>query len=153
VGLEQPARPAADLRAERQRQRGLLGEHERRGDAHRGQRSGHLARDERPADDPHTVHAVHVDAQRVGVAQRAQVVDALEVGPVDRQAAHVGPGRHEGVPVGDGLLGRQRRLARGGVELHDRGPGQHLDVVADGRNVASRSMRPSSRSLEIGGRW
>jgi hypothetical protein len=118
-----------DLRAERQRQRALLGEDERRADAHRRQRRGDLARDERAADDADPAGALGVGAQRVGVAQGAQEVDAVEVAALERQAPHVRPGRDQRVAVGDRPLRRQPRLVGRGVELHDARAREDLDVA------------------------
>ena len=93
--------------------------------------------------DPPTIatrSALDAAAQRVGVAQRAQVEDPGELGARQRQPPHVRPGREDRLVVGDRLLRRERRsLARLGVELQDARPGEDLDVVGDGRSTASRS--------------
>ena len=57
-----------------------------------GQRRRHLAADVAAADQHHALGLRGVLADRVGVAERAQVVDAVEVGAVGAQPAHVRAG-------------------------------------------------------------
>ena len=91
------------------------------------ERRGDLAADVGPADADDVLGLVELAADRVGVAVRADVVDAVELGAVDLQAPHHRAGRHERVLVADRLLRRERRLARLRVELHDARARQQLD--------------------------
>src|SRR6185503_433024 len=77
------AAPAPELAFERL---GLL-HHDRDALAELPQRRGDLGADVRAADADDPLGAVDVAADRVGVAERAEVVDALELGAVDGQAA------------------------------------------------------------------
>ena len=68
-------------------ERDLLLHHDRALDAvRRGQRGGHLAADVAAADQHGALGALGVGADRVRVAERAQVVDALQVAAVDAHA-------------------------------------------------------------------
>jgi hypothetical protein len=78
VALQDPAHPRADLQAEDTLQRLVLQQDDRAALAERRQRGRDLAADEGAADAHDVLDAVDVAEQRVRVAQRAQVVDALQ---------------------------------------------------------------------------
>ena len=113
------------------------------------QRRGDLAADVRPADADDVLGAVELGADRVGVAEGAQVVDAVELGAVHLQPADHRAGRDERVLVADGLLRRERRLARRGVELHHARARQQLDgraVEPAGLGTEARPRGPARRA-------
>ena len=94
-----------------------------------GQRGGHFGGDVGAADAHDALGALDVLADRVGVAERAQVVHALELGAVDRQPADHRAGRDQRAIEADLLLGGELGGARGGVELEHAGARQQLDAV------------------------
>ena len=94
-----------------------------------GQRGGDLGGDVGAAHADDVLGALGLRADAVGVAERAQVVHALELGAVDRQAADHGAGRDQRAVEADLLLGRELGRARGGVEVEDARARQQLDVV------------------------
>ena len=75
--------------AEHPAEKNRLQHHQGAGAAELGQRSGDLAADERTTDHHHAL-ARGVLTDGIAVADRAQVVDALQVAPGDVQAPHVG---------------------------------------------------------------
>ncbi len=132
VLLERVLEEAPDLAPELVLQRDLLLHHDRALHAvRRGQRGSHLAADVAAADQHGALGGLGVGADRVRVAERAQVVDALEVAAVDPHAAHVCAGRDQRGPELHLVLGRQRRHPLGCVELHHARPGHQLDVLLD----------------------
>ena len=86
--------------------------------AERRERRRDLAGDVGPADQHDVLGLLGVGADRVRVAQRAQVVDAVELAALEPQAAHVRPCREQRHVVADDLLGRQRGGAGVRVEPH-----------------------------------
>jgi hypothetical protein len=88
------------------RQRRVLEHHHRAAAALRGQRGCHLAGDVGAADQHHVLGVDGVGPDRVRVAERAQVVDAVELAAVDAQPAHVRAGREQRDAELDDLLGR-----------------------------------------------
>ena len=164
---EDTAEERADLVAEAALHRLVLEHHDRHLLADRAQRGGHLAADVRPADAHDVLGLVELGADRVGVAERAQVVDAVELRAVDLQPADHRAGRDERVLVADGLLRRQRRLPRRGVELHHARARQELDgrvveppgLGTEARlaallaaQVLLRERRPVVRRIELAAR-
>ena len=68
---------------------------------------GELGADPAGADHDHPAVGVEALAQGVAVGERAQVVDAVEVGAGDRDPARLGPGRQQQPVVAE--LARRRR--------------------------------------------
>jgi hypothetical protein len=114
-----PERPAQDHRFEH---------HDRAGAAELGERGGDLGTDVRAPDQHHPL-ARGIRADRVGVAERAQVVDALELGARYVQPPHVRAGRDQGFAEADLLAVGELGRARGRVKLHRRAPRQNLDLL------------------------
>ena len=94
----------------------LLLHHDRAALAQQRQRRGDLAGDVGAADQHHLLGVRHAVADRVGVAERAQVVDLLELAAADVQPAHVGAGGDQRLVELDLLLVRELRRARLQVE-------------------------------------
>ena len=117
-------------RAERRRERRVLEHHERAVLPAGGERRRDLAGDVGAADQHDALRLVGVGADRVGRPERAQVVDAGELGAVDPQPADVRAGGEQGDAELDDLLGGERRGARRGVELHHARARRELDPVA-----------------------
>ena len=128
VAGQQVERELPGHRAEAALERERLLHDERHRLAEQRHRRGDLGGDVRAADDDDALGAVDLVAQLVGVAERAQVVDAVAHAAVDLQAADAGAGGDERLPEADDLAAELRRLRRG-VEVHDRRAGAHLDVV------------------------
>ena len=115
--------------AEAALERVVLEHDHRHAAAQLGQRGGDLGGDVGAADAHDVLGALGLRADAVGVAERAQVVHALELGAVDGQAADHGAGRDQGAVEADLLLGRELGRARRGVELEDARARQQLDAV------------------------
>ena len=125
--LAEPVMEEAGRRlAERPAERELLDHHHRAPAAELGQRGGDLAGDVGAADQDDAL-AGGVLADRVAVAERPQVVDALQLGAGHVQPPDVGTGGQQQLPEGDLLLRRQPSGPRLQVELHRRGARQQLD--------------------------
>ena len=120
-----------DLLAERARERHVLQHHDRAPRAHRGQRRRHLAADVAAADQHHPLGRLRLLADRVGVAERAQVVDPLELGALDAQDVDVRAGGQQRLAEPHLLPALELRRPR----ARDR---------ATSRSSASRSSTPFS---------
>ncbi len=129
VRFEQLLEEAPAARAEAPFERGLLLHHDRAALAHQRQRRGDLAADVGAADQHHLLGVRHPLADRVGVAERAQVVDLLELAAAHVQAAHVRARRDQRLAELDLVLARQRRRARLQVDAGDARARQQLDVL------------------------
>jgi hypothetical protein len=105
-------------RAEAERERHLLLHDERALAALGRERRRDLAGDVGAADQHDVLGVGGVGADRVAVAERAQVVDAVEVAAVDPQAPDVGAGRQHRVAEGQLVAAGELRGLRGRVELH-----------------------------------
>ena len=127
VLAQQGAEEAAGRRAEVRGQRRVLEHDHRAAPAEPRERRGDLAGDVGAADEDHVLGLGRVRADRVGVAERAQVVDALELPSVDPQPADVRAGRDERDAEAHDLLGRERRGPLGGVEPHHARARRQLD--------------------------
>ena len=93
VGPQHVPEEGRDLRAEGPLEHLVLLHHDRALLAQPGgERRGHLAADVAAADEHHPLGLRGLLADRVRVPERAQVVDALQVGAVGSQPAHVGAG-------------------------------------------------------------
>ncbi len=79
--------------------------------AHQRQRRSDLAGDVGAADQHHVLGVGDALADGVGVAERAQIVDLLELAAADVQAAHVGAGGDQRLAELDLVLVRERRRA------------------------------------------
>ena len=112
VRVQHAGEEAARRLAEAGRQRRVLDHDERALLAHRGQRRRDLAGDVGAADQHDALGLLGVGPDRRGVAERAQVVDALEVAAVDAQPAHVRARGEQRLAEADLVLGRERRGAR-----------------------------------------
>ncbi len=110
--------PAPGVLAEGPRERHVLHHHDRALDALRGQRGGDLGADVAAADQDHVLGRLGVGADRVGVAEGAQVVDALVLGPLDPQDVDHRPGGEQRLAEADLLPALQLRRARRRVERH-----------------------------------
>ena len=110
-------------------ERDLLLHHDRAALAHQRQRGGDLAADVGAADQHHLLGLRRIRADRVGVAERAQVVDALQLAPRHVQPPHVRPGREQRLAELELLLGRELRGARARVERGDARAGEQLDPL------------------------
>ena len=129
VLLEHALEEPADIPAELPLERHLLLHHESAALPPRRERRRHLARDEAPADQDHAIRVLRLRADRIRVAVRAQVVDALELAPLDLEPAHVGPGREQRLAEPHLLASRELRDPLPRVDLHDARASQELDVV------------------------
>jgi hypothetical protein len=128
VLAEQPLHEPPDLRAEVIAHGAVLHHHERALLAHRRQRRGNLAADPRPADQDHALGDGGVVADRVRVAERAQVVHAVVVGPLHvAQPPHVRSGREQRATEPQLLPARQLRDALVRRQLHDALAREQLD--------------------------
>jgi hypothetical protein len=130
VLLEHVVEVAPDLAAELALERDLLLHDDRALQAVGGcERRGDLAADVAAADHHGPLERLGVGADRVRVAKRAQVVDALELVALDLEAPHVRAGRDQRLVELDLVLGRQLRHALVGVELHHGRAGHQLDLL------------------------
>jgi hypothetical protein len=129
VLLENPLEVAPGGLAEGALKRHRLLHHDRAALAQLGQRRGDLAANVGAADHHDPLAALDIGSDRLGVGQRAQVVDALEVAAVNRQAAHHCAGGDEGAAEFDRLTVRERGRPRVGIERHHAGAGEQLDRV------------------------
>ena len=108
----------------------VLLHHDRALAAQRGhQRRRHLGPDVAPADQHHPLGLLRVGADRVGVAERAQVVDAVQLAAVGAQPPDVRARGQQGLPEAHLVLVRQGRDPLVHVELHHAGAGEQLDVL------------------------
>ena len=94
-----------------------------------GERRRHLAADVAAADHHGAPPLLRVCLDRLGGAERAQVVDAVQVAAVDAQPLHVRAGGQQRRVELDLLLGGERRHASVGVELHHARPREDLDLL------------------------
>ena len=136
-------RPASIPNATAQRHR--LHHHHRAGAAQLGERRRDLAGDVGAADHDDPL-AGRVLADRVAVAERPQVVDPLQLAPGDVQPAHVGAGGEQRLVERRHLLRRRAWRFALRVELRDRGPRQHLDLLL-GVPVGGPEQRVLARLL------
>ena len=114
------------------------------------ERGRHLAADVAAADQHGALGLLGVGADRVGVAERAQVVDAVEVAALRAQPAHVRAGGEQRVVELDLVLGRQRGHALVAVELHHAGAGEQLDVLLAPPLVgAEQHVLPGLLALQV----
>ena len=127
--LEQLLEPAAGVGAEGPRQRHVLHHHDRAPGPLRGQRGGDLGADVAAADQDDVLGRLGVGADRVGVAEGAQVVDALVLGALDPEDVDHRPGGDQRLAEGDLLPALDLGGARLGVERHHVAPAQQLDAV------------------------
>ena len=128
----------------------VLLHHDRALAAERGQRRRDLGGDVGAADEHHVLGVLGVRADRVGVVERAQVVDAVEVGAVEAQAADVRAGGEQQLAVADHVLVGERDRVRLGVELHRARARQQLDVVLRRTSPRRRAGRPRATSRRRG---
>ena len=127
--LELLLEPAPGVLAEGPREGDVLHHHDRALDALRGQRGGDLGADVAAADQDDVLGRLGVGADRVGVAEGAQVVDALVLGALDAEDVDHRPGAEQRLAEGDLLPALQLRRARRRVERHHVDAAQQLDVV------------------------
>ncbi len=127
--LQQLVEEAPGRGAEAAFEHDVLLHHDRAALAEHRQRGGDLAADVGAADQHDLLCIGDTSADRVGVAERAQVVDLLEVAALDVQAPHVGAGREQRLAELDLFLGRELRDTRRGVERGDAGARQQLDLL------------------------
>ena len=92
-------------------------------------RGGDLAADPARADDDEPSAGVEHGAQRVGVLDGAQDVDAVEIGAGDRRAAGLRAGGEQQRVVGHALAAGEHDRAGADVERLDRRLGAQLDRV------------------------
>ena len=92
-------------------------------------RCGELAADPAAADDDHTTARVQARFQRLAVVERAQVVDAVEIGARDRDLPGLCAGRQQQAVVVQlaPIVKRDRR--RAGVDARSGDARQQFDVV------------------------
>src|SRR4029077_223963 len=83
--FDQLLEPAAGVVAEGPRQHHVLHPHDRAAGPLRGQRGGDLGADVAAADQNHVLGRLGLGPDRVGVAEGAQVVDALVLGALDAE--------------------------------------------------------------------
>ena len=118
-----------DLVAEGPRQRNVLHHHDRAARPLHRQRRRDLAADVAAADQHDVVGALGGLADRVRVAERAQVVDALELGALGAQDVDVRARRDQGLGERDLVAALQLGRPRAGVERHHVLSAHELDVV------------------------
>ena len=128
VRREQVARERAGNRAEAALERVRLLHDERHLLAEDAHRRGDLGRDVGTAHDDDALGIGELVAQLVGVAERADVVDAVAHPALDLQAADARAGGDER-PLEAELLPPELGGLGAGVEVHDRCARAHLDVV------------------------
>ena len=116
--LEQLVEPAPGVLAEGPRERHVLHRHDRALGPSRGQRGGDLGADVAAADQDDVLGRLGVGADRVGVAEGAQVVDALVLGALDAEDVDHRPGGDQRLAEADLLPALQLRRPRLGVERH-----------------------------------
>ena len=95
----------------------------------RRERGRKLGADEAPADQHDALRRGRLLAQGIGVADRAQVVDPVQVRSVDPQDPHVRPGRKERLLEAHQVLVGELRDAGVDVQRHHSGAGQQLDAL------------------------
>ena len=95
--LQHALEEAAGLRAEAALQGDRLLHEDRAPPGQQRQRGRDLGGDVGAADQHPVLAVLGVGADRVGVAQRAEVVDPVQLAAVDLQPAHVGAGGDQGV--------------------------------------------------------
>ena len=135
--LEQLLEPAAGVLAEGPRQRHVLHHHDRALGALRGQRGGDLGADVAAADQDHVLGRLGVGADRVGVAEGAQVVDALVLGALDPEDVDHRPGA-------------EQRLAEGRPPPHPAASPSAPPGRATSRCARSAARRRSPRTRRAG---
>ena len=146
-------RPAVGAEAGLQR-RGLH-HHHRAALAEGGQRRRHLAGDVGAADEHDVLGLGRVGPDRVGVAERAQVVQAGELAALHPQPPDVRARGHQRDAVLHDLLGGERRRAGGRVELHHARAGRQLDRAPRVPGlVVQEALRAlhAARQIALGGR-
>ena len=109
----------------------------------RGRRD--LGADPARADDHHRAAAVDPLAQRVGVVERAQVVDAVESAPGIGSAARLGAGGEQQAVVGQPLAAGERDLARGRGRSPSRAVPRRSSIVVLVVEAASSCTQTFSR--------
>src|SRR5207244_3523338 len=107
VRLQQPLKEAPGAPAERAFEGGLLLHHDRAVLADRRKRSGDLAADVGAPDQHHLLGVGDPLPDRVGVGERAQVIDLLEIAAVDIQPADIGTRGDQRLLELDLLLARE----------------------------------------------
>ena len=110
--------PAPGVVAEGAREGDVLHRDDRASRPLRGQRGGDLGADVAAADQDDVLGRLGVGADRVGVAEGAQVVDALVLGPLDAEDVDQRPGGDQGLVEGDLLAALDLRRPRRRVERH-----------------------------------
>ncbi len=127
--FEQPLEELTGRPAEAPFQGRLLLHHDRAALAHHAQRGGHLAADVGAADQHHLFGFGDPRADRIGIAQRPQIVDLLELAALDVQPSHVGPRGEQRLLEGDLLLVGQLGRPRLRIEPRDARTCQELDPL------------------------
>src|SRR5581483_10638645 len=97
--------------------------------AHLARRGGDLGPDPAGPEHRHRAAAAKPRLQRLGVLDRAQVVDAVEAGPRDRRPARLGAGGEQDGVVAQALAALELDLGGLRVEGRDRGREAKLDLA------------------------
>ena len=148
---------AADLRAVDALEGHVLEHHDLALLAERRERRRQLGADVAAADQRNPLGVGGLLTQRIGVPDRAQVVDPIQVRAVNAQDPHVRPCRQQRLLEADLLLGRRvRRRGRPGPTIDARAR-EHfhalLGVPLSGRNsTSSRDSSPRRYPFDSGGR-
>jgi len=120
----------AHLDAEHVLQRHRARAYHRHLEARLAGRGRHLASDPARTDDHELATPLDPLAQPLGIRQRAQVVDLVEIGPRERQPPRLGAGGQQEPVIAEPLAARQHDLRRRRVDALHGGCGTQLDLVA-----------------------
>lgn len=129
VLLEHSADEPSGRRAECVLERMVLLHEDRAALAQRGERRGHLAAHVRPADEYHPLGVREVAAQCVGVPQRAEIVDSVELRARDGEPPHHRSRGEQDLIELDLLARGQRRHSGDEIQRGHARPREQLHVV------------------------